>query len=386
MYLRDFGIASVGKELYEKKDAEMDPIFADTESYLKTLTLVLMLQAQIQKLKKDCCQEQYILRPYLAFDSILCEALQYSLPPFIPPSHTEESGYPMPRVIFRMFDYTDGPQGSVMPGSHSVERFVIENLHCIISPIGRKGKLCTDGKNKIPLSYHMVEMIFAELFQLPTPPHIGVMYTSLLIELCELQPHSLLQVLAQATEILYMCLDKMNTCIKRIYVLQTIPAFVSLDIKRSFYRLPHLAAKSFSHSFSALAKFHSIFKTLAESDGLNLHILIVMFEVCRHHPQMMAVLVDNMIPTQVVDCSTVIIWEILHSTIHKMNKHVLKILRELEEAKTNKQTCKAIQMAKETPVGLLTASPNNTAAHGTLENLPFIVESDPHILAVFRQF
>lgn len=83
------------------------------------------------------------------------------------------------------------------------------------------------GKNKIPLNYHIVEVyrfftnhllrndkdglneiemfisgvfnlqvIFGELFQLPCPPHIDVMYTTLLIELCKLQPGSLPQVVS----------------------------------------------------------------------------------------------------------------------------------------------------------------------------------------------
>uniref|UniRef100_A0A8B9W9Q8 Nuclear cap-binding protein subunit 1 n=1 Tax=Bos mutus grunniens TaxID=30521 RepID=A0A8B9W9Q8_BOSMU len=430
----------VGKELYEKKDAEMDRIFASTESYLKRRqkTHVPMLQvwtaekphpqeeyldclwAQIQKLKKDRWQERHILRPYLAFDSILCEALQHNLPPFTPPPHTEDSVYPMPRVIFRMFDYTDDP-----------------------------------------------EVIFAELFQLPAPPHIDVMYTTLLIELCKLQPGSLPQVLAQATEMLYMRLDTMNTtCVDRfinwfshhlsnfqfrwswedwsdcltqdpespkpkfvrevlekcmrlsyhqrildfvpptfsalcpanptcIYkygdessnslpghsvalclavafkskatndeifsILKDVPnpnqdddddegfSFNPLKIEVFVQTLLHLAAKSFSHSFSALAKFHEVFKTLAESDEGKLHVLRVMFEVWRNHPQMIAVLVDKMIRTQIVDCAAVanwifsselsrdftrlFVWEILHSTIRKMNKHVLKIQKELEEAK-----------------------------------------------------
>uniref|UniRef100_A0A2K5UTG7 Nuclear cap binding protein subunit 1 n=1 Tax=Macaca fascicularis TaxID=9541 RepID=A0A2K5UTG7_MACFA len=430
----------VGKELYEKKDAEMDRIFANTESYL----------------------------------NILCEALQHNLPPFTPPPHTEDSVYPMPRVIFRMFDYTDDPEGPVMPGSHSVERFVIEeNLHCIIKSHWKERKTCAaqlvsyPGKNKIPLNYHIVEVIFAELFQLPAPPHIDVMYTTLLIELCKLQPGSLPQVLAQATEMLYMRLDTMNTtCVDRfinwfshhlsnfqfrwswedwsdclsqdpespkpkfvrevlekcmrlsyhqrildivpptfsalcpanptcIYkygdessnslpghsvalclavafkskatndeifsILKDVPnpnqdddddegfSFNPLKIEVFVQTLLHLAAKSFSHSFSALAKFHEVFKTLAESDEGKLHVLRVMFEVWRNHPQMIAVLVDKMIRTQIVDCAAVanwifsselsrdftrlFVWEILHSTIRKMNKHVLKIQKELEEAK-----------------------------------------------------
>lgn len=42
----------------------------------------------------------------------------------------------------------------------------------------------------------LLQVIFAELFQLPSPPHIEVMYTTLLIELCKLQPGSLPQVVS----------------------------------------------------------------------------------------------------------------------------------------------------------------------------------------------
>lgn len=42
----------------------------------------------------------------------------------------------------------------------------------------------------------VVQVIFGELFQLPVPPHIDVMYTTLLIELCKLQPGSLPQVVS----------------------------------------------------------------------------------------------------------------------------------------------------------------------------------------------
>uniref|UniRef100_A0A672GDQ7 MIF4G domain-containing protein n=1 Tax=Salarias fasciatus TaxID=181472 RepID=A0A672GDQ7_SALFA len=484
----------VGKELYEKKDVEMDRLLSQIEGYLKrrVKTHVPMLQvwtaekphpqeeyldclwSQIQKLKKDRWQERHILRPYIAFDSVLCEALQHNLPPFTPPGHMPDAQYPMPRVIFRMFDYTDAPEGPVMPGSHSVERFVIEeNLHCIIKTHWKERKTCAaqllsyPGKNKIPLNYHIVEVIFGELFQLPSPPHIDVMYTTLLIELCKLQPGSLPQVLAQATEMLYMRLDTMNTtCIDRLInwfshhlsnfqfrwswddwsdcltvdvdkpkpkfvkevleksmrlsyhqrivdivpptfsalipadpifiykyadesaaslpgyamsitvgnaiknrasneeiltILKEVPnpnqeddddegeSFNPLKIDVFLQTLLHLAAKSFSHSFSALGKFHEILKSLTDTDEGKLHILKVVYEAWRNHPQMIAVLVDKMIRTQIVDCAAVanwlfsqdmaheftrlFVWEILHSTIRKMNKHVQKIQKELEDAK-----------------------------------------------------
>ncbi|CAK6965361.1 nuclear cap-binding protein subunit 1 [Scomber scombrus] len=484
----------VGKELYEKKDVEMDRLLSQVEGYLKrrVKTHVPMLQvwtaekphpqeeyldclwAQIQKLKKDRWQERHILRPYIAFDSVLCEALQHNLPPFTPPGHMPDAQYPMPRVVFRMFDYTDAPEGPVMPGSHSVERYVIEeNLHYIIRTHWKERKTCAaqllsyPGKNKIPLNYHIVEVIFGELFQLPVPPHLDVMYTTLLIELCKLQPGSLPQVLAQATEMLYMRLDTMNTiCIDRLInwfshhlsnfqfrwswddwsdcltvdldrpkpkfvkevleksmrlsyhqrivdivpptfsalipsepifvykyadetasllpgypvsitvgnaiknrasneeilaILKEVPnpnqeddddegeAFNPMKIDVFLQTLLHLAAKSFSHSFSALGKFHEILKNLTYNDEGKLHILKVVYEAWTNHPQMIAVLVDKLVRTQIVDCAAVanwlfsqdmaheftrlFIWEILHSTIRKMNKHVQKIQRELEEAK-----------------------------------------------------
>lgn len=87
-------------------------------------------------MKKDRWQERHILRPYLAFDSILCEALQHNLPPFTPPPHTEDSVYPMPRVIFRMFDYTDDPEvrecrtppGKAWPEAALVTSFPLTNI------------------------------------------------------------------------------------------------------------------------------------------------------------------------------------------------------------------------------------------------------------------
>lgn len=74
-----------------------------------------------------------------------------------------------------------------------------------------------------------------------------------------------------------------------------------------------------------------------------------MFELWHNHQQMLVVLVDKMLKTQIVECSAVAnwifskdmnieftkvyLWEILHLTIKKMNKHVIKLGSELSDAR-----------------------------------------------------
>ena len=92
-------------------------------------------------------------------------------------------------------------------------------------------------RNKIPLEYMIVEVLFSELFQMPSSRYLEICYGCTLIELCKLQPGTMpqvrnfyffsqvsrllikkvvLQVLAQATELLYERIDTMNaTCFDR---------------------------------------------------------------------------------------------------------------------------------------------------------------------------
>lgn len=137
----------VGRELYEKKEQELDHLMVTIEIFLNKRNkkhqpalrvwssdtphpqeeYLDCLWAQVRKLRQDNWAEKHIPRPYLAFDSILCEALQHNLPTIMPPPHHESYSYPLPTVVFRMFDYTDCPaEGPLLPGSHAIERFLIE--------------------------------------------------------------------------------------------------------------------------------------------------------------------------------------------------------------------------------------------------------------------
>ncbi|KAH0556545.1 nuclear cap-binding protein subunit 1 [Cotesia glomerata] len=227
----------VGRELYEKKEQELDHLMVTIEIFINKRSkkhqpalrvwssdtphpqedYLDCLWAQIRELRQGNWAEKHILRPYLAFDSILCEALHHNLPTLLPPPHHESYLYPLPTVVFRMFDYTDCPaEGPVLPGSHAIERFLIEeHLRQIIDNFYFERKHCAANllsfpyKTKIPLEYCIVEVIFGELFKLPTPKYLEIAYGSILIELCKLQPSTMPQVLAQATEILFRRIDSM---------------------------------------------------------------------------------------------------------------------------------------------------------------------------------
>ncbi|CAL4099178.1 unnamed protein product [Meganyctiphanes norvegica] len=229
----------VGRELYEKKEQDLERLLKHIEIYIRKRTrkhvpglrvwrsdrphpqeeYLDCLWAQICKLRADMWQEKHIARPYVAFDSILCEALQHNIPPLTVPPHHPDNTYTFPWVVFRLFDYTDCPEGPVLPGAHSIERYLIEeHLHNILREHHTERKQCAAVlldfplKHKIPLEYMIVEVVLAELFHLPTPKYLEICFGSLLIELCKLQPATMPQVLAQAVELLYDRIDTMNVC------------------------------------------------------------------------------------------------------------------------------------------------------------------------------
>merc|ERR1719342_914332 len=110
-----------------------------------------------------------------------------------------------------------------------------------------------------------------------------------------------------------------------------------------------LGHKSFSHSFAAIAKFHPVFKTIADTEEAQICVLRSVWDLWKSHQQMLVVLTDKLLKTGVVECaavanwvfskemvqefSKVYIWEVVNITIRKMNKHVAKLSKEAAEAR-----------------------------------------------------
>lgn len=65
---------------------------------------------QIKKLEDNDWKENQIYRPYTGFENVLMTATPIEFPSIYPPEFSETSIFPLPRVIFRMFDYTDVPE------------------------------------------------------------------------------------------------------------------------------------------------------------------------------------------------------------------------------------------------------------------------------------
>ena len=233
----------VGRELHEKKEADLEQLLSHIEGYMSRRSkphhtalrvwysdsphpqeeYLECLWAQINKLKSDKWIERQILRPYIFFQTQFEEALQNNLAQIQVPPHDSSYVYPYPKVIFRLFDYTDCQEGQVMPSAHSIERFLIEeNIQFILNQFQFNRKTCAHilaslpNKQKLPLEYMVIEVILANLFALPKSPHLEIFYGSMILELCKINPQIYPIVLSHAVELLFERLDSMNVaCVDR---------------------------------------------------------------------------------------------------------------------------------------------------------------------------
>lgn len=162
----------------------------------------------------------------------------------------------------------------------------------------------------------------------------------------------------QVAHELVMSIRRKCTPEEALNVLNSLPAlgeneenlsYNPLKIDVFVQTLLNLGSKSFSHSFAAISKFHYVFKILAETEEAQICILRNMYALWKNHYQMMVVLADKFLKTGIIECSAIAnwifskemsseftklyIWEILNLTIRKKNKHVIKLTKELSEAR-----------------------------------------------------
>nr|CAX73101.1 Nuclear cap-binding protein subunit 1 [Schistosoma japonicum] len=207
------------------------------------------LWAQICNLRNGGWVEKVTWRLYDSFPSLKEHGQPHKLSPLTPPDYDAEVIYPLPSVIFRMFDYTDvidqdeseivpgsellpdggakfSKEAPVLPGAHTIERFLIdEHLAILMNNLSFNRVMCAKAllglktRAKVALDYMIIEAVFAGMFHLPRPPvqHGNLLfYGSLLIQLCHEASNTIPLVLAQATEVLFERLDNMKpVCIGR---------------------------------------------------------------------------------------------------------------------------------------------------------------------------
>jgi nuclear cap-binding protein subunit 1 len=68
------------------------------------------LWLQIKKLEDNDWTEKQLNKPYVSFENSFVSSTAHEFPLVSPPEHSDKTIYPVPRVVFRMFDYTDVPE------------------------------------------------------------------------------------------------------------------------------------------------------------------------------------------------------------------------------------------------------------------------------------
>ena len=129
-----------GKLLYENHGPEFDELLESIKIYISKrqkdyLPLLKVwsnddphvqeeyldcLWIQIKKLEDNDWKESQINRPYRPFENSLSKSIPLDFPTITPPEYSEQTLFPLPRVIFRMFDYTDVPEVIILIDSQNL--------------------------------------------------------------------------------------------------------------------------------------------------------------------------------------------------------------------------------------------------------------------------
>lgn len=193
------------------------------------------LWVQMRNFKANNWNETFLHRPYNDKeyrDTMASSLIPTNSPTFQIPGHSENLVYPSPRIVFRLYD-DDVVEGTrTIPGSDKIERFCIENhIRNIISELTDEPRDCARHlinmyrSDQLPMKHILTETILGELFTLPKPKHLEILYHSLLFEIhkifsqidlkVELR-YNFILILNEAVKVLFENLDTMNvTCLTR---------------------------------------------------------------------------------------------------------------------------------------------------------------------------
>uniref|UniRef100_A0AC35TPX5 Nuclear cap-binding protein subunit 1 n=1 Tax=Rhabditophanes sp. KR3021 TaxID=114890 RepID=A0AC35TPX5_9BILA len=175
--------------------------------------------------KREWIDEGFTKQYFATFKTVLDEGQMHSLNPLSLPESTTDRVYPPPQIVFRIFEAAHiVEEAQTLPPSESIDRYLLEQaLTGILHQHQYDRKACADAmlnyvkKDTHSINHIIVEVIFGLLLTLPDAPHIHILYGSLFIECCKLQPSKVPQVLALAAELIFRGMDSMQMiCVDRL--------------------------------------------------------------------------------------------------------------------------------------------------------------------------
>ncbi|KAF9973203.1 Component of the cap-binding complex (CBC) [Actinomortierella ambigua] len=231
---------------------DLRKVFRDDQCPYAQEDPLTMLIRQIQNLQKEDWEVGILIKPSQNFDAELGTATQHELPSFEFPPHTDNVVYLSLPPMFSLFlgENSNGEHVSAtLPDPNSIAHFIVrDNVTDVMSLFEVNRKECAKYLFMVQYSYTtgtftdptvaqqqqqqqqasdenamegvtptgwsidevLAEVLFCELFKLPTSEFKAVYYASLLVEMCKAFPDSFPMVLAKGISILFERLSYMD--------------------------------------------------------------------------------------------------------------------------------------------------------------------------------